>query len=144
MYVPVDDTLNVKGGMNYAQFLSALLRIAYIKADQSGDQSNQAYKNALDAMFQNSKIDISKRQMDDPIVSYIYEQDNTKVFYECETLLSAIFTAKSIKLGDTFIQMPKTEFINMIKEVNLLIMPKKKTAEEEKKEKDARDKQAAG
>ncbi len=51
MHVPIDDTLNVKGGMNYAQFLSALLRIAYIKADQSGDQSNQAYKTALDAMF---------------------------------------------------------------------------------------------
>jgi len=58
MNVPVDDTLNIKGGMNYAQFLSALLRIAYIKADQSGDNSNQAYKNSLDAMFQNSKIDI--------------------------------------------------------------------------------------
>jgi len=39
IYVPIDDTLNVKGGMNYAQFLSALLRIAYIKAEQSNDQS---------------------------------------------------------------------------------------------------------
>ena len=37
--------------MNYAQFLSALLRIAYIKAEQSGDQTSQSYKNALDAMF---------------------------------------------------------------------------------------------
>ena len=49
--MPVDDTLNIKGGMNYAQFLSALLRIGYIKADQSGDSSNQAYKTQLDAMF---------------------------------------------------------------------------------------------
>lgn len=144
MYVPVDDTLNVKGGMNYAQFLSALLRIAYIKAEQSGDQSNQAYKNALDAMFQNSKIDISKRQMDDPIVSYIYEQDNARVFFECELILSAIFTAKSIKLGDTYLQMAKSVFIDIIREIGLLIMPKKKTAEEEKKEKDAREKQAQG
>lgn len=51
MYVPVDDTLNPRGGMNYAQFLSCLLRIGYIKADQSGEPSNQAYKNALDMMF---------------------------------------------------------------------------------------------
>jgi len=51
IFIPVDDTLNIKGGMNYAQFLSALLRIGYIKAEQSGDQSNQAYKNALDYMF---------------------------------------------------------------------------------------------
>jgi len=40
IFIPVDDTLNIKGGMNYAQFLSALLRIGYIKAEQSGDQSN--------------------------------------------------------------------------------------------------------
>ena len=51
MFVPVDDTLNIKGGMNYAQFLSAILRIGYLKAEQSGDSSNQAYKNALDNMF---------------------------------------------------------------------------------------------
>ena len=43
--------------MNYAQFLQALLRIGYIKAEQSGDNSNQAYKNALDNMFNNSGID---------------------------------------------------------------------------------------
>lgn len=51
MFVPVDDTLNIKGGMNYAQFLSAILRIGYLKAEQSNDSSNQAYKNALDTMF---------------------------------------------------------------------------------------------
>ena len=51
MYVPVDDTLNIKAGMNYAQFLSALLRIGYIKAEQSGDQTSQAYKNSLEQMF---------------------------------------------------------------------------------------------
>ena len=51
MYVPVDDTLNIKAGMNYAQFLSALLRIGYIKAEQSNDQTSQAYKNSLEQMF---------------------------------------------------------------------------------------------
>ena len=99
IYVPIDDTLNVKGGMNYAQFLSALLRIAYIKADASGDQSPQAYKNALDAMFNPnmrtdaqgrqtedpslaSRIDIKKRQTEDPILAYVYEPDNLKIFYQ--------------------------------------------------------------
>lgn len=144
IYVPVDDTLNVKGGMNYAQFLSALLRIAYIKAEQSGDQSSQSYKNALDAMFQNSRIDIKGRQTDDPILAFVHDSDNTKVFYEYETLLCAIFTAKSNKLGETFIQMAKAEFIALMREINLLVLPKKKTPEEEKKEKEARDKQAQG
>ena len=144
IYVPVDDTLNVKGGVNYAQFLSALLRIAYIKAEQSGDQSSQSYKNALDAMFQNSRIDIKGRQTEDPILAFVHDSDNTKVFYEYETLLCAIFTAKSLKLGETFIQMPKAEFVALMREINLLILPKKKTPEEEKKEKEARDKQATG
>ena len=144
IYVPVDDTLNIKGGVNYAQFLSALLRIAYIKVDQSGDQSSQSYKNALDAMFQNSRIDIKGRQTEDPILAFVHDSDNTKVFYEYETLLCAIFTAKSLKLGETFIQMPKAEFVALMREINLLILPKKKTPEEEKKEKEARDKQATG
>jgi hypothetical protein len=33
MFSPVDDTLNIKGGMNYAQFLSAILKIGYLKAE---------------------------------------------------------------------------------------------------------------
>ena len=38
--MPVDDTLNIKNGFNYAQFLEALLRIGYLKAEASEDQSN--------------------------------------------------------------------------------------------------------
>lgn len=75
MFVPVDDTLNIKGGMNYAQFLSALLRIGYLKADSSGDSSSMAYKNALDSMFQNANIDIEKRKMQDPMLNFVYNQD---------------------------------------------------------------------
>ena len=74
----------------------------------------------------------------------MYEPDNTKVFYEYENLLCAIFVAKSIKLGDTYLQMPKTEFIGIVDRIGLLVHPKKKTPEEEKKEKEARDKQAQG
>ena len=117
MHVPLDDTLNVRGGMNYAQFLSALLRIAYIKADKSGE----GYKTALDTMFQNSKIDINKRQMDDPIVTFVYAQDNVGIFYTNEILLCGIFTVKSIKLGDTFLQMAKQEFINMMDDPRIMI-----------------------
>jgi len=38
--------------------------------------------------------------------------------------------------------MPKTMFIDIMREIDLLIPPKKKTPEEEKKEKEAREKQA--
>ena len=91
-----------------------------------------------------SRIDIKKRQADDPILAYVYEPDNLKIFYQCQPLLCAIFHGKSIKPGDTFLQMPKSEFINIMRDIDLLILPKKKTPEEEKKEKEAREKHAAG
>lgn len=34
--LPVEDTLNIKNGLNYAQFLEAILRIGYIKAEETG------------------------------------------------------------------------------------------------------------
>ena len=40
--------------------------------------------------------------------------------------------------------MPKENFVQILFETGLRVPPKKKTAEEEKKEKDARDKQKAG
>jgi len=40
--------------------------------------------------------------------------------------------------------MPKSIFIDMMRETDMLILPKKKTPEEEKKEKEAREKQAQG
>lgn len=143
--MPVDDTLNIKNGFNYAQFLEALLRIGYLKAEASEDTSNQAFKNALDNMFQNANIDINKRQMTDPVLMGVYSSENNRVFFEYNVLLSAIFTAKSYKGVESYIQMTKQTFIEIMKEANLLIYPKPKTKEEEKKEKKAReDAKAAG
>lgn len=142
--VPVDDTLNVKGGLNYAQFLQALLRIGYIKAENSNDSSPQAYKNALDNMFNAQGIDPQKRGMADPLVALTYTAENNRAFYENELLLCALFTARSQKLGDTFLQMPKEAFVTIIHELDLFIEPKKKSPEEEKKEKEALEKQKAG
>ena len=47
----VEDTVHNRNGFNYAQFLESLLRIGYVKAEALGDQSNQSFKNAIDAMF---------------------------------------------------------------------------------------------
>ena len=144
MFSPVDDTLNIKGGMNYAQFLSAILKIGYLKAEQQTGQSNQAYKNALDEMFTNANIDIEKRKIQDPILTYVYSQDTQVAFLEYEHCLQAIFTGKGTKLGETFLQLDKHVFIQMLNEVGFLIHPKKQTPEEEKKQKEARENKAAG
>lgn len=41
---PLEDTCNVKNGMNYAMFLEAILRICYYRAENDGI----AYKKVLD------------------------------------------------------------------------------------------------
>lgn len=32
--MPIEDTLNIKNGMNYSQFLEAILRIGYLRSEQ--------------------------------------------------------------------------------------------------------------
>ena len=57
--IPVEDTLNIKNGLNYAQFLEALLMIAHMKTKQAGGtQENpteftQIYKDTLEHIFSN-------------------------------------------------------------------------------------------
>jgi len=63
--LPVEDTLNIKNGMNYAQFLEAILRIAYIKSEENG----ATFKQTLEKMFQNANIDLSKRQESDSFLN---------------------------------------------------------------------------
>ena len=74
----------------------------------------------------------------------MYSQDTQVAFLEYEHLLQAIFTGKGEKLGDTFLQLSKREFIQMLSDVGFLIHPKKPPPEEEKKQKEARDNKAAG
>jgi hypothetical protein len=128
----VEDTVHNRNGFNYAQFLESLLRIGYVKAEASGDSSNQAFKNALDAMFQNPNIDISKRIEYDPILKLVYNEDVIATFKDNEELLCAIFSEKATSPGDTYPQLHKREFIHLLLDAELLILPKP-TKQEEKK-----------
>jgi len=53
---PINDTLNIKNGMNYAMFLEAILRICYYRAENEGIP----YKRVLDQVFNDAgnNIDI--------------------------------------------------------------------------------------
>ena len=66
--------------MNYAQFLEALLRIAYIKAEENGT----TFKMALEKIFQNANIDISKRQQIDNFLVPVYSEENINEMIEYE------------------------------------------------------------
>ena len=98
----VEDTVHNRNGFNYAQFLESLLRIGYVKAEATGDSSNQAFKNALDTMFHNPNIDISKRIELDPTLKLVYNPEVTATFKDNEELLCAIFSEKSTSPGDTY------------------------------------------
>ena len=67
-------------------------------------------------------------------MGYVYQKDTVDIFKVNEISLSALFTEKSIELGETYLQMPKTEFVNILREIGYLVAPKKKSPEEEKKE----------
>ena len=68
--MPVEDTLNIKNGLNYAQFLEAILRIAYWRSENEGIP----YKQAIESIFQEADLNISKRQMADSVLCQIYDE----------------------------------------------------------------------
>jgi hypothetical protein len=63
--MPVEDTLNIKNGLNYAQFLEALLRIAFLKSAET----NRSYAATLEEIFQNPNLDIAKRTFSDSFLN---------------------------------------------------------------------------
>ena len=67
--IPFQDTLNIMNGINYAQFLEAILRIAYFKKDNSDQAGNpEGFKNTLEGMFADVELDIKKKAKNDKIM----------------------------------------------------------------------------
>ena len=66
--------MNVNNSLNYAQFLEALLRIAYYKKD-NGDRkgSPDGFKETLESMFADVELDIKKKIKSDPVLASMYE-----------------------------------------------------------------------
>lgn len=135
--IPFADTLNITNGLNYAQFLEAILRIAYYKKETSSDQANnqEGYKNTLEAMFADAELDIKKKakgQDDDSRVkSQMLDLSSQGFFSEHFDLLAAIFSEKGMIKGDG-LELDKAGFITILKESKILITPQKKAKEETK------------
>ena len=106
IHPPIQDTLNVKNGLNYAFFLESIIRIAYYRVDENGLANNpDGYKNVLDQIFSEGNIELKRRMMDDRMLSELYSQDNCRVFYEHFSLLAAVFTAKGMLHLETFLEL---------------------------------------
>ena len=125
--IPFADSLNIWNGLNYAQFLEAILRIAYYKkehSDQAG--SPDGFKNTLENMFKegkNAKLDLKKRMKDDPILNSLVTLSNQGFFKDHFDILAAVFHEKGMNKGD-HLEISKGDFISVLKDANILIIPK--------------------
>lgn len=130
--MPLDDTLNIKNGMNYAQFLEAILRLAQMKAEKSDDKG--PFKNSLEAILSNSNLDMQKRIAHDEILKMMFEhmfikdkdessKKNT-VFYEFQELLTTIFWLKTNPQTGSFPEMSKSSFLQILESGKILKLQK--------------------
>ena len=119
--LPLQDSLSIKNGLNYAMFLETIIRTAYHKMEENGETEVEgAYKNVLEQMFNDGNIELKKRMMEDRLISELYSHDNCKVFYEHATLLAAVFTNRSVDQLENFSELPKETFMQILLETGIL------------------------
>jgi len=119
----IEDTLNKKNGLNYAQFLEAILRIAFVKAAEN----QKSYASTLEDIFSNPALDIKKRCQTDNFLSSVYEdEENTRIFRDHEHLLIAIFERRGLIKDNTYTELAKQQLLVVLKEAGIIKAPEKK------------------
>ena len=131
--LPFGDTLNILNGLNYAQFLEAILRIAYWKKGNSEQaQVHDGFKNTLESMFADSDLDIKKQSKNDQVLMQSLSLGNDGFWADQYPLLAAVFTERGMPRGDLH-ELSKNEFVSIMKECGLIIEPAKTGGDEPKK-----------
>jgi hypothetical protein len=122
--LPFKHTLNINNGLNYAQFLEAILRIAYFKKENSDQASNpDGFKNTLESMFDDADLDIKKKSKNDTVIQKLLDLSSHGFFEENFELLGAIFCLKGMPKAD-HIELNKGDFVSLLKDAGILIIPK--------------------
>jgi hypothetical protein len=132
--LPLQDTLNVKNGLNYSMFLESIIRIAYhkLEEDGSGHHDNESgYKNVLEQMFNEGNIELKRLMLGDRMLSELYSHDNAKVFYQHATLLAAVFSARATLQLEQFLELSKEDFMGLLVESGILNEKREASAEEQ-------------
>lgn len=106
--IPFQDTLNVNNSLNYAQFLEALLRIAYYKKD-TGDRkgSPDGFKDTLESMFADVELDLKKKIKSDNVLGSMYELSTSGFFAQNFDLLGGVFDKFAVPRPNHMCEMPK-------------------------------------
>jgi len=77
-------------------------------------------------------LDIAKRTFADSFLNQIYNsEENDQVFKqnENELLLSAIFCTKGVNRNNTYIELEKSVFMQVLKDAGIIKIPQVKKAE---------------
>jgi hypothetical protein len=91
--------------------------MAYFKKDNSDQAGNpDGFKNTLEAMFAESDIDIRKKAKSDGILQIFMDLSNKGFFEENFELLASIFNEKGMPKSEGYVEISKTDFINVLKD----------------------------
>lgn len=122
---PFADTLNTENSLNYAQFLEAILRIAYYKKNESDQAANiDGFKNTLEGIFAETELDLKKRQKNDPVLEKVVQLSHNGYWASKYSLLAGIFEGKGMLKGD-HLELAKQDFISLLNEAKITMKPAK-------------------
>jgi hypothetical protein len=94
---PPENVLNIKNGLNFAQFLEAILRIVDIQARNSEQNENEElYRLMLQEIFQDATMNIQRKSSEDPLVAELYTDKSQELFHENYGLLGGIYHQKAV------------------------------------------------
>lgn len=134
--IPFQDTLNIMNGLNYAQFLEAILRIAYYKKENSDQAGNpDGFKNTLESMFADAELDLKKRAKSDEVLQKMLDLAQQSFFEENFELLGGIFSDKGMLRSDGYLELAKQDFVGVMKDAGILIIQKAEKADKKNEEK---------
>lgn len=67
---------------------------------------------------------IKDRIKEDQFYSEVYDsEENTEIFRQNELLLNAIFTTKAINKNNTYLELEKPIFVQVLKEAGIIKIP---------------------
>lgn len=120
---PVDNTLNIKNGLNFAQFLEAILRIIDSKAKSSDQPDNEEnYRDLLQQTFQDATMSIKRKSMEDKLIVKLYTEESQMCFYDKFGLLGAIFQNRSLTNNSIHLGLPFDEFALIMSQAGKVVV----------------------
>lgn len=117
---PPENVLNIKNGLNFAQFLEAILRIVDIKAKNSDQPDNEeTYRLLLQQIFQDATMAIKHKSEEDPLIAELYTPRSVELFNANYGLLAGIYHQKAINKSGIGLGMSYEDFYTILEEAGM-------------------------